>query len=255
MNKRILILILAFTIMACKTTKKTTTENANNMLLSKVLDDYNSHLFEKKTLKASLKVKYKGEKNLPSVNASLRIEKDKVIWLSISKLFFSIGKLKITPYKVQFYNNLSNEYFDGDFSLLSNFLGTEVDFKQVQRIFLGEAIYSLNSKDYQVKAEDTNYLFTPIKNDERFNIFFWLDVNTFKTSKQEIRQEKENKLLSIQYSEFETIQNTNLPKHIYILAKDNKTTNSIDINYKNIIIDAPLRFPFSIPEGYKEIKL
>lgn len=254
-KKSIYILILVVTIAACKTKKNTTNNNANTMLLTKVLDNYNNSRFHKKTLKASLKAKYKGEKSLPSVNASLRIEKDKVIWLSISKLFFSVGKLKITPDRVQFYNNLDNSYFDGDFSLLSNFLGTDVNFKQVQSIFLGEAIYDLNKEDYQVEAQENNYLFTPIEKDERFNIFFWLDVNTYKTSKQEIRQEKENKLLSVQYNDFEKIENVTLPKHIHILAKNSETANTLDIDYKNVEFDLPLRFPFAIPSGYKEIKL
>ncbi len=254
-KKSTYIILLFFVITACKTKKRTTTNNANTMLLTKVLDNYNNNRFNKKTFKASLKAKYKGEKTLPSVNASLRIEKDKVIWLSISKLFFSVGKLKITPNKVQFYNNLDNTYFDGDFSLLSDFLGTDVNFKQVQSIFLGEAIYNLNKEDYQVEAQANNYLFTPIEKDERFNIFFWLDVNTYKTSKQEIRQEKENKLLSVQYNTFENIENVMLPKHIHILAKDSKTTNILDIDYKNVQFNLPLRFPFEIPNGYKEIKL
>ena len=224
------------------------------MLLTKVLDSYKSNSFNKKTVKASLKIKYKGEKSIPSVSASLRIEKDKVIWLSISK-FISVGKLKITPDRVQFYNNIDNTYFDGDFSLLSNILGTEVNFNQIQNIFLGEAIYDLNKEDYQIKTIDNNYVFTPIENDDRFDLFFWLDSDNFKTKKQEIHQNNGSKLLSIQFTEFEKVEGTIFPKHLYILAKDSKKTNTIDIDYKSIKFDLDLSFPFTIPSGYKEIKL
>ena len=224
------------------------------MLLTKVLDSYKSNSFNKKTVKASLKIKYKGEKSIPNVNASLRIEKDKVIWLSISK-FISVGKLKITPDRVQFYNNMDNTYFDGNFSLLSNILGTEVNFNQIQNIFLGEAIYDLNKEDYQIKTIDNNYVFTPIENDDRFDLFFWLDSDNFKTKKQEIHQNNGSKLLSIQFTEFEKVEGTVFPKHLYILAKDSKKTNTIDIDYKSIEFDLDLNFPFIIPSGYKEIKL
>ena len=224
------------------------------MLLTKVLDSYKSNSFNKKTVKASLKIKYKGEKPMPNVNASLRIEKDKVIWLSISK-FISVGKLKITPDRVQFYNNIDNTYFDGDFSLLSNVLGTEVNFNQIQNIFLGEAIYDLNKEDYQIKTIDNNYVFTPIENDDRFDLFFWLDSDNFKTKKQEIHQNNGSKLLSIQFTEFEKVEGTIFPKHLYILAKDSKKTNTIDVDYKSIKFDLDLSFPFTIPSGYKEIKL
>ncbi len=256
-KKIIFITILTFALVGCKNKKATTnySSNSNTMLLTKVLDNYRENKFQKRTLKASLKVKYKGKTSLPSVTASLRMEKDKVIWLSISKLFFKLGKLKITPDRVQFYNNLDNTYYDGDFSLLSDFLGTEVNFSQVQNILLGEAIFNLNTTDYTIKPVDTNYLFSPKKQAKLFSIFFWLNGNNHRISKQEIHQEKENKLLSVQYNAFEKVNDMNFPKQLYIVAKENDNTNTINIDYKNIVFDLNLNFPFAIPSGYNEIKL
>ena len=253
MKKIVFTLLILIFFTSCKT-KKNTSNNTNTMLLDKVLTNYYDNSFKNKTVKASLKIKYEGDKNIPQVNASLRIEKDKIIWMSISK-FITVGKLKITPNKVQFYNNLDQTYFDGDFSILSNLLGTEVNFQQVQSILLGEAIYPLNNKDYQIKKEANSFVFTPNENDERFNIFFWLDSQNFKAKKQEIRQNNGEKLLSVQFTEFEKVQDVNFPKHLYILAKDDKKTSTINIDYKSVKLDISLRYPFSIPNGYKEIQL
>lgn len=254
MKKTVFILLIIISFTSCKTKRPTTKNNANTMLLNKVIDNYYDNSFKNKTVKASLKIKYKGEKNIPTLNASLRIEKDKVIWMSISK-FITVGKLKITPNKVQFYNNIDQTYFDGDFSLLSDLLGTEVNFEQVQNILLGQAIYTLNKKDYNIEALEKDYVFTPKQNDDRFNIFFWIDNQTFKAKKQEIRQNEGDKLLSVQFTEFEKIQNETFPKHLYILAKDGKKTNTINIDYKGVKFDLDLRYPFSIPSGYSKIKL
>lgn len=254
MKKIVLILLIILSFSSCKSKKNTIKNNTNSMLLSNVLDNYYSHSFKNKTVKSALKIKYEGEKKIPTLNASLRIERDKVIWLSVSK-FITVGKLKITPNRVQFYNTLEQSYFDGDFSLLSNLLGTEVNFQQVQNIFLGEAIYPLNKEDYTINTENDDFIFTPKENDERFNIFFWLDSNTFKAKKQEIRQSDGDKLLSVQFTEFQEVQNIIFPKHLYILAKDKDKRNLINIDYKSVKLDLPLRFPFSIPEGYTEMKL
>lgn len=222
--------------------------------MSKVLENYNNHSFNKKTLKASIKATYKGKTNLPSFNVSLRMEKDKVIWMSISK-FISIAKLKITPNRVQFYNKFQSEYFDGDFSLLSKFLGTEVNFKQVQSILLGEAIFDLNERDYEITTGENQYEFTPKKKNELFDILFNLNAANFKLNKQELKQEKENKYLSVSYNDYENMEGVNFPKNIFILAKDAKNTNTITIDYKNVVFDLDLKYPFKIPSGYKEIKL
>lgn len=254
MKKVIILLVFIISFTSCKSKKKTTKTKADIMLLNSVLDNYNKNSFNHKTVKAALKIKYTGDKYIPTVNASLRIKKDEVIWLSISK-FISVGKLKITPKRVQFYNNIDNTYFDGDFSLLSKVLGTEVNFKQVQNIFLGESIYDLNRDDFQIKVQDNSYVFTPINNDDRFNIFFWLDSNTFKTKKQEIRQNAGEKLLSIQVTEFEKVDNVSFPKHLHIIAKNSKKNSTINIDFKSVKFDLDLNFPFTIPDGYKEIKI
>ncbi|MEE9348610.1 MAG: DUF4292 domain-containing protein [Flavobacteriaceae bacterium] len=252
MIKRLPFILLIFlTLSSCKS-KKTRADKAQTKLLTMVLKNHEDQSFQKKTLNASLKVKYKGKTSLPSVKGALRILKDEVIWLSISK-FISVGRLKITPNRVQFYNKLDQTYYDGDFTLLSNFLGTDVDFKQVQNILVGEAVFDLNKKDYAIVAEDHNFVFSPKNQHKLYDLFFWLDANSYKINKQEIRND--NKLLSVQYSDFEVIDNANFPKQIYVLAKDVKNTNTINIDYKSIEFDRELRFPFKIPSGYKEIKL
>lgn len=257
MNNRItILLVLIFVITSCKTNKNaTSTTNATNMFSAKVISNYNDFKFNKKTVKATIKAKYKGKTSLPSVNVSLRMEKDKVIWMSISKSIFSLGKLKITPNKVQFYNKLQREYFDGDFSLLSNFLGTEVNFSQVQQILLGEAVFDLNAKDFEVTTQENEYELKPKKSNKLFDILFRLNASNFKLNKQEIRQEKKNKLLSIEYKDYQNIDNVSFPSAILVLAEDDKNKNSVSIHYKNVVFDLDLKYPFNIPSGYKEMKL
>ena len=254
MKKIIAIIFLAsFLLGACKSKKNTNSNiKASNMLLKEVVKNYKKNTFNKKTIKASIKAKYKGKSDLPSVNVSLRLKKDNVIWMSISK-FISIGKLKITPDRVQFYNKLSKEYFDGDFSLLSNFLGTEVTFNQVQNILVGDAVYELNAKDYHIEAKDEFYVFTPKTQDRLFDIIFMLYASNFKLAKQQIQQQ--NKQLKIAYPSYQNIDHTYFPKEILVKSQDDKNVNTVNIEYKSVTFNEKLSFPFSIPKGYKEIKL
>ena len=41
-----------------------------------------------------------------------------------------MAKALITPTKVSYYEKINNTYFEGDFSLLSNWLGTDLDFQK-----------------------------------------------------------------------------------------------------------------------------
>lgn len=244
--------VLTFLVTSCKSKKATNANKNTNMLLKEVVKNYNKNAFDKKTVSASIKAKYKGKENLPSVNVSLRIKKDQVIWMSISK-FISIGKLKITPNRVQFYNKISKEYFDGDFSLLSDFLGTEVTFEQVQNILVGQAVYPLNTKDYTVIPQDDVFLFEPKNQNELFQIIFMLYASNFKIAKQEVEQQ--NKHLEINYPSYQKIDNRFFPKEIFIKSEDGNATNSVSVLYKSVTFNKKLSFPFKIPSGYKQIKL
>ena len=252
--KKILVLIISSFIFlsSCKSKKNANNTKATKMLVKEVVKNYENNKFHKKTVSASIKAKYRGKENLPSVNVSLRIQKDKIIWMSISK-FISIGKLKITPKRVQFYNKLTKEYFDGDFKLLSNFLGTEVSFEQVQNILVGDTIYDLDTNNYQIEPKDDFYIVTPKRQDKLFDILFFLYASNFKVAKQEIKQQ--NKLLKITYPSYQVVDRQQFPKEIMVKAEDERNKNTVEILYKSVTFNKHLSFPFKIPSGYKEIKL
>jgi hypothetical protein len=255
MTKQIIILTLLSLLIltSCKSKKNIThSTNTKKTLLKEVINNYKKNEFNKKSVSASIKAKYKGKSDLPKVNISLRIKKDKIIWMSISK-FISIGKLKITPKRVQFYNNLTNEYFDGDFSLLSNFLGTDISFKQIQNILVGEALHELNTSDYNIEPLDKVYVFEPKAQNNLFDIFFLIYASNFKLANQKIEQN--NKQLEISYPAYTKIKTTYFPKEIFIKADDGNQINTIDVFYKSVKFNEKLKFPFKIPNGYKEIKL
>ena len=81
---------------------------------------------------ARVKIDYVEGENSKSTTVSFRMEKDKTIWMS--KLGFI--KAMITPDRVSFYNKLDNTYFDGDYALISDILGTDLDFNKVQNLIL-----------------------------------------------------------------------------------------------------------------------
>ncbi|MCK5637268.1 MAG: DUF4292 domain-containing protein, partial [Flavobacteriaceae bacterium] len=91
-----LIFVFLLLLTSCKSTKDTS-NNIANLSAKNVIKKNNEVRFDKTKIKASLLVKYQGKADLPNLNASMRLVKDSVIWLSFSKLGFPIAKLMITP--------------------------------------------------------------------------------------------------------------------------------------------------------------
>ena len=179
------------------------------------------------------------------------MEKDKTIW--ISKL--GIVKALVTPTRVAFYNKLDGTYFDGDFSYLSKLLGTELDFEKVQNILLGETIYKVDDKTYDISTHEKSYVLQPKEQRELFEIFFLINPLHFKADSQQITQIKKQRILEIDYLTYQKVDKQTLPENIKVIAVEGESEMKIYLELKNVKLDQKISFPFVIPSGYEEIKL
>jgi len=254
MKKSLVFLVFLTLTISCKSTK-VSNENITNLSAKKVINKNKKAAFDRTSIRASLLVKYKGKNELPNVKTSLRIAKDSIIWLSFSKLGFPIAKALITPNEIKFYEKISKTYFVGNYELISNWLGTSFDFEMIQNLFFGEALIDLTNEKHQVGIHEGMYKINPKIQNPLFDIFYWMDPNTFKLSKEEINHVGKNQKLTIHYKDFNKINESFFPKGFVINAVDKKRKTYIDVNYKNVIFESPLRFPFKIPNGYNNIEL
>ena len=243
-------------VTSCKTAKNITDiNNIDELSTNKIINNHYTNNFHQQTISANLKAKYTGKKTAATVNIKLRIEKDKTIWMSATKFGFPLAKVKITPNRVIYYEKLQGTYFDGDFSLLSKWLGIELDYDKVQNILLGQAVLNLKKGKYNSRIDNNLYELSPKKDNELFGILFFMNPDNFKVNKQEIRHPEKQQLLSVSYPNYAKIEGEQFPKNINIRAIDNKNLTTINIEYNSVEFNNELTFPFEIPNGYKEISL
>lgn len=248
------LILLVFT--SCKTNKKVVdNNNIDAISTKKIINNHYTHNFNKQTVYAKLNAKYKSKKAAATVSIKLRLEKDKTIWMSATKLGIPIAKVKITPNRVSYYEKLQKTYFDGDFSLLSKWLGTELDYDKVQNILLGQAVLNLKKGKYVSKIDNNLYQISPRKHNGLYGILFFMNPENFKLNKQEIRNTEKQQLLSVSYPHYKEIKGEQFPENINIRAIDSKNLTTINIVYRSVEFNKELTFPFSIPNGYKEISL
>lgn len=247
------ILLVCALAISCKS-KKVLTEGSidDNSSAKSVIKAHYQNQIDFKTLRGKMKIDYSDGEANQVVSVSFRMEKDNAIWMSAP---FGIVKAYITPDRVSFYNKLENEFFDGDFSYLSNILGTELDFDKVQNLLLGQALFDLREDKYDIKVADKNYQLTPKKSMALFQTLFQIEPQNFKMATQQLSQPLKKRLLEINYKDYQKINKWVLPNTVLITAIEENTKNMIDIEYRNIEFDQQLSFPYKIPKGYKEIVL
>lgn len=206
-----------------------------------------------KTINSRLRLKYQDQDRSQSVTVSFRMQKDSVIWMSAQILGIPLAKAMITKNRVSYYESISKTYFDGDFSLLSKWLGTPLDYQKLQNLLLGQSIYDLRDERYKLTESNRGYQLVPSLNLGLIKKLFLLDSKSFKAIAQQLSQERNNRNVTVTYPKYQKIGNQTFPEEIKIIANETGKSTQIDISYRSVSFDERVNFPFEIPAGYDEI--
>ncbi|MEZ4853215.1 DUF4292 domain-containing protein [Flavobacterium sp.] len=241
-------------VAACKTTKIVTENTAVEELTAiEVIQKHyaNEKKFETVNIRAS--AKYSDAKQTQNVSADIRIKRNEIIWINVKLLGFPVAKALLTPTKVSYYEKINNTFFDGNYELISTWLGTDLDFNKVQNIFIGEPTDNLTKQKYLTTIVDGMYKVTE-KNKTTTEKEFYFEAANYLLKKETITQPLENRSLGLNYASYSNQNNSFFPNEVSIEAKQ-KNEVKIEIQYKSITFDENLNTSFSIPNGYEEIQI
>ena len=248
-----LFVIFFFVLLSSCRGAKTITD-VSRLSVNEIVTNHNAAVPNFKTLAGRVQVAYEDGKKEQSITASLRIEKNKIIWIKASILGITLAKVLITPERVSYYETISNTYFEGDFALLSDLLGTEVDFKKTQDILLGQSIFDLNSSNYKSEIVLDRFKLQPKQQAQNFIHSILLNTENFKVSTETLSQPDDKRILDVRYDHYRLIEGGFYPSVIEINASEKDSKTKIGLKFRKIDLNVNVRYPFTIPEGYEEIQ-
>ena len=253
MRFRIFVILVFMIAFGCKSSKVIVDGNKDLGLSPKEVIKANAKKSANfKTLQSKVKVVYTQENKSQSHTVTLRMQKDEVIWINSA---LNLIRAKITPNKVSFYNKLDNTYFDGDFSYLSDILGTTLDFKKLQNLLLGNALFDLDKSTYDMSIHNDAYLFQPKEQLSLFELFYIINPSHFKIDSQQLSQASEARFLEIDYLNYQEVNKQSLPENMKIIVLEGDEETIIEMAFKSVNLNEDLRYPFKIPSGFDEIIL
>jgi Domain of unknown function (DUF4292) len=253
MNKLALLLLLLFMV-SCKTKSVVATANIDTKQLTAntIIEKHYNNKNTFSTLYIKANAKYADDKQSQNVTAEIKIKKDEQILVSIRFLGITMAKALITPTSVSYYEKINGTYFEGDFSGLSKWLGTDLDYIKIQNMLLGEAFDDLNKGKYTESLEGKWYRLDDFSNENTKKSFF-VDADTFLIQKQEITQTAEERMIQVAYSGNKVFNEGALPLNVLINTYQKKGKTEINLDYNAITFNEELSFPYSVPNGYKRI--
>lgn len=253
-SKTYLGLVLVIFLCSCKATKPMAgagNASANKKVdAEKVIQGHYANKRDFTTAYIKAKVRYEDANNTQNVTAEIRIKKDEVILVSIRLLGITMAKAIITPNEVKYYEKINGNYFEGDYIALTQFLGTELDFKKVQHLLIGQALDDLNVGSYTSAVEDNLY---KLQSDGATLKKYFFEADKFRLRKLEIAQPAQQRTMQVVYPAYTDYPEAVLPTGLVIDAQQKKGKSNITIEYQSAAFNEPMTFPYSVPDGYEQI--
>jgi outer membrane lipoprotein-sorting protein len=263
---------LFLSLSSCKNQKKITLNNGKCILDFKNARTLTTNLkaneFKFDRLKARLSIDALIDSSSNSFTVALRIKKDSVIWMSLSKLGIEGARILITKDSVKFVNPIKSQYFTGDFAYLSKLLNTELDFEIIQSLLIGNSVtFYDETEKIKPGVDNCQYTLGTIRKFKLRKVMekgkelkegaqsIYMIPETFKIARILFYDFNPDRSFDAQFGAFATAENSNnqlFPFKMNYVIKAQKNV-TIDIEYNKIQLNEELSFPFKIQDNYERI--
>jgi hypothetical protein len=251
------LLFVSVVFYSCKSREKITLNNGRCILDFKNAKTLTTHLKEKEFKFDRLNGKLSADAEIDSTSASftvtLRMKRDSVIWMSISKLGIEGARVLITKDSVKLLNRIKNNYFIGDFAYISKMLNSVEFYDDDEKIKPGidDCQYTLGTirkNKLRKVMEKGKELKEPAQS-------IYMVPETFKIARILFYEFGPDRSFDARYSEYELKDSTQLfPMKMNYTIKAQKNVK-IDIAYSKVVLNEEQTFPFKIPENYEPINI
>jgi hypothetical protein len=217
-----------------------------------VLDSLKKNKIDFKTFTAKAKVQYEDHNGKqPDFNAFIRLQKDSVLWISISSTFLGIEafRLYITPDTLIILNKLDKSVEYHPFGYVENIAHIPLDFSILQNIIIGNPVY-VGDSIVSYRQTENRILIGTVGD-------FFKNLLTISTGNFHLERIKlddidmsKNRTAGLLFDNYEKNFNYAFSTYREINVSE-KSQTEIRILFKQYEFNKELSFPFNIPRNYK----
>ncbi len=255
-------LVWSVALTGCKSKKKALEKPAPEALpVSELMGKVHTASFQPEWFSGKAGVTFTQKKSSNSFTANIRIQKDKVIWASITPgLGIEVARVILTPDSIKLVNRFDKTYVQRNFAYLSNLLQAPLEFQHVQALLMGNHVDFFPEIAFaSMETTPANFVLSTSRKDVNANgnnqgksVRKSMHVNalSYRPVLMEMEDMVAKKKIVATYSDFSTINSQSFANQnqIVVHAEDNV---ELDLRWSKLSTEGPLEFPFSIPANYE----
>ena len=248
-------IIVFFMVLSGCSVNKTNSNNASDLSLDlkSVVKEIKKSENKFKNVRNRAKIEFDNGKTIQSIVLNLRVAENEVLWISAS-MIVPIAKALITKDQFVFYEKFQRTYIDTSLKNNKGLL-TPISIELIQNILFGKPVVNVDSRNWKIIQNPMQYVLTPSNNQENIQPTMFFNPKDFVLEEQRIYFSSINALLVVEYNNFKSLNEKNIPTEVFMSIIQNGKISKITIEYSQIDFPQNLTFPIEIPEGYKKINI
>jgi hypothetical protein len=233
--------------MSCQTTQLST-GTPKNRSVKFLLRQLEKNHIDYTWFGCNAKIKVDSEQEKATFAASIRMQKDSLIWIKLRKMNIEGARVKITPETIEILDRQNGEYIKRPFSFLKNEYGLDVSFSQLQDLIIGNPILWEKESLISVIRKQQNVLQTPNAQKNVLKIF--MHPNSFLINS--VQGSMNKNALSIHYSDYEILEQEQVPtrKTLEIDAEETGLME-LEMSFSKMSLNEVQKVGFRVPDNYE----
>ena len=250
MNKTVCCILLAvsFTFISCKQSKEISRTSKEFVPVEDLLREIENNKTQFEWLSAKMRVSYKDSRQSRNFTANIRMQKDSVIWISVTTLLgIEAARILIKNDSVYFLNRLQRQYKESSLKLLEDYLPFPFDITLLQNILVGNPILFPTEKAKLKQEKNEIKLVT-----EHHSIVHTmiLDTADYKISTEHLLDKQTQRHVSLIFNDYQFADDKLFSFNRNIDFKGEQDVE-LSLNFSKVKWDEPLEFPFHVSEKYE----
>lgn len=187
---------------------------------------------------------------------NLRIRKDSLTWLNISKFKKKIARALFQEDSVMMALEYPEKlFFNNSYRYLKNETGVGFSYSLIENLFCGGSFINNLKNKFKLTIEENQYhIYSKVQNEETIIFQSWVNPLTFKSNRINISLPNSIAEIDLFYSSWTTVQGITFPLKINMVLNINSIEYSIEIEHKSLKFNTPLKFPgIKVNQSYKSL--
>jgi hypothetical protein len=204
--------------------------------------------FRTLALKGKANLDINGSAN--NVGMTIRMEKDKVIWVSVTSIIGEVARVLITPDSIKIRNNFQSVYLQKPFRYIHSFTSKQVDFTLLQAVLSGNTVDRFMTLKSNLDLENGVWVLKGRQETLSYEMLF----NTLlKVAETNLNDVNSGQALKVVYGDYQKVLEELFPSSTKISSMSGTRKINVNLDFSKIERNVPLEFPFSVPKKYEVI--